>query len=60
MIAFRKAVHLAITMLAQQARDVVRHHNVQRGADLLVRMYTPIVVLAHEVEAIRDVSLRST
>ena len=60
MIAFRKAVHLAIAMLVQTARDVVRHPNVQRGPVFVGENVHPIVVVAHEVEVIRDVSLRST
>jgi hypothetical protein len=47
-IAFRKAVHLAIPMLVQTARDVVRHPNVQRGAVFVGGNVHPIVVVAHE------------
>ena len=59
-IAFRKAVHLAIPMLVQTARDVVCHPNVQRAAVFVGENVHPIVVVAHEVEVMRDVSLRST
>jgi hypothetical protein len=59
-IAFRKVVHLAIPMLVQRARDIIRHPNVQRGAVFVGENVHPIVVVAHEVEVIRDVSLRST
>ena len=59
-IPFREALGLAIPMLVQTARDVVCHPNVQRGAVFVGENVHPIVVVAHEVEVIRDVSLRST
>ena len=59
-IAFREALRLAMPMLVQTARDVVRYPNVQRRAVFVGENVHPIVVIAHSTEAIRDVSLRST
>lgn len=60
MIAFCEAIHLAAPVLTQSARDIVRDSDVQRGAMLVGENVHPMAVVAHWVELIRDVSLRST
>jgi hypothetical protein len=60
LIAFREALCLAASMLAQPAREAVRDANVERGAMLIGENVHPVVVPTHAVEIIRDVSLRST
>jgi hypothetical protein len=59
-IAFREALWLWTSILAQPGPEVIRDANVQCGAMLIDENVRPVVVAAHAVEIIRDVSLRST
>ena len=60
LIAFREALCLAASMLAQPAREVICDANVQCGAMLIGENVDPVIVATHAVEVIGDVSLRST
>src|SRR4029434_6582873 len=60
MIAFRKPVNFSMPVLVQTTRDVIRDPDIQCSAALVGEDVHPIVMVAHVVEVIRDVSLRST
>ena len=60
LIAFREALCLAASMLAQPASEVICDANVQCGGMLTGENVDPVIVATHAVEVIRDVSLRST
>jgi hypothetical protein len=59
-VLFGEAIDFSASMLTQTSRDVIRNPNVQHAATLVGENVHPIVVIAHRVELIRDVSLRST
>ena len=60
LIAFREPVYLATSVLAQAPSETIRNPDVQRAAMFVGENVNPIMVVAHRVELIRDVSLRST
>ena len=60
LIAFREPVYLATSVLAQAPRETIRNPDVQRAAMFVGENVNPIIVVAHRVEPIKDVSLRST
>jgi hypothetical protein len=60
LIAFRELVYLAASVLAQAPSETIRNPDVQRPAMFVGENVNPIIVVAHRVELIRDVSLRST
>ena len=60
MIAFREARRLTVPMLVQPPRDVICNPDIQCGAVFVGENVHPIVVIAHAIKVIRDVSLRST
>ncbi len=60
MIALREALVLTTPMLVQPARDAIRNPDIQCGAVLVGENVHPIVVIAHTIQVIRDVSLRPT
>jgi hypothetical protein len=60
MIAFREAPRLTAPMLVQPARDVICNPDIHCGAVFVGENVDPIVVIAHAIQVIRDVSLRST
>ena len=60
MIAFREAVYIPMPVLVQTTRDVIRDPDIQCRTAFVGDNVHPIVVVAHAVELIRDVSLRST
>jgi hypothetical protein len=59
-IEFGEAFHVAVPMLVQPARDVICDPDVQCRAVFVGQNVDPVVVIAHAVKVIRDVSLRST
>ena len=60
MIALRETLRLTIPVLVQTTGDVICNPDIQCGAVFVGENVHPIVVIAHAIEVIRDVSLRST
>jgi hypothetical protein len=60
MISFRKPVDFSMPVLVKTTRDIIRHPDIQCSAAFVGEDVHPIVMVAHVVEVIRDVSLRST
>ncbi len=60
MVTSCEAFHPAAPMLVQTAHNVICDPDVQRRAVFVGQNVHPAVVITHESEVIRDVSLRST